>query len=106
MIKKVLFILFLMLYFEGFSQEKLIINLSTAPNPFRNETMITFNTSEETSIILRVRNILGKTVFQKEYTAKNGVNTIPFYKNNLSAGIYLYSIQNNKILISKRFVIQ
>ena len=100
MIKKVLFILFLMLYFEGFSQEKLIINLSTAPNPFRNETMITFNTSEETSVILRVRNILGKTVFQKEYTAKNGINTIPFYKNN----VFSFVQHAYKVLVALSFV--
>ena len=106
MIKKVLFILLLILCSEGFSQEKFITDLSTAPNPFANKTKITFNTLEATSVILTVRNILGKTVFQEKYIAKTGRNTIPFYKNSLATGIYLYSIQNNKTLISKRFVIQ
>jgi hypothetical protein len=106
MIKKVLFILLLTLCFRGLSQEKPITNLSTAPNPFANETTITFNTSSNATVILTVRNILGKTVYEKAYVAKTGINTIPFYKNNLIAGMYLYSIQNEKILISKRFVIQ
>ena len=106
MIKKVLFTLLLILCFKGFSQEKPITKLSTAPNPFANETKISFNTSRDASVTLTVRNILGKTVFKKVYVAKIGINTIPFYKNNLVAGMYLYSIQNNKTLISKRFVIQ
>jgi hypothetical protein len=53
-----------------------------------------------------VRNVLGKTVFTKTYTIKSGKNNITFYKNDIAAGVYIYSIQNNKNIISKRFVIQ
>ena len=53
-----------------------------------------------------IKNVLGKTVFKKKYKTKDGKNTISFYKNNLSTGMYFYSIQNEERIISKRFVIK
>jgi hypothetical protein len=106
MIKKLLFILFLSMPIIGFSQEKNISNLATAPNPFTNTTEISFNASFDTFIILKVRNILGKTVFKKTYPVKSGKNNITFYKNDIASGMYIYSIQNKNKIISKRFVIQ
>lgn len=106
MLKKLLFILLLSVSFISFSQEKTVENLSTAPNPFTNATKITFNTTFESSVLLTVRNVLGKTVFKKTYQIKAGKNSIPFYKNDLATGMYIYSIQNDKSVISKRFVIK
>ncbi|TXD48764.1 T9SS type A sorting domain-containing protein [Polaribacter sp. IC073] len=106
MIKKLLFILLLSVSFISFSQEKRIENLSISPNPFANATKITFHSNLDASIILTVRNVLGKTVFKKTYKTKTGKNSIPFYKNDLATGMYIYSIQNNKNIISKRFVIK
>jgi hypothetical protein len=106
MMKKLLLVLFLTASFVGFSQEKSIENLSAAPNPFTNSTKITFNTVSNSAIILNVKNVLGKTVFKKAYKTKLGLNSISFYKNNLSTGIYIYSIQGKNKIISKRFVIK
>ncbi|AUC85037.1 hypothetical protein CW731_06930 [Polaribacter sp. ALD11] len=106
MIKKILFVLLLSVSFIGFSQEKTLEDLSTAPNPFTNSTKITFKSSLDSSIILTVRNVLGKTVFKKTYKIKTGKNSLTFYKNDLSTGMYIYSIQSNKKVISKRFVIK
>ena len=106
MIKKILFILFLFISIIGFSQEKSIDKLSAAPNPFTNSTKITFNSFNNSTIILSVKNVLGKTVFKKTIKTKIGKNSIPFYKNDLSRGMYIYSIQDKKKIISKRFVIK
>lgn len=106
MMKKLLLVLFLTISFVGFSQEKSVEKLSAAPNPFTNSTKIEFNTTNNSSIILNVKNVLGKTVFKKKYKTRIGKNSIPFYKNNLSTGIYIYSIQGKNKIISKRFVIK
>ena len=106
MIKKILFILFLFVISIGFSQEKTIDKLSTSPNPFENSTKITFDTSNNSSIILSVKNVLGKTVYKKTYKTTKGKNLITFYKDDLAAGMYIYSIQDTKKIISKRFVIK
>ena len=106
MIKKLLLTLFLFVSLLGFSQEKTIDNISTAPNPFTISTKITFFTTSKSTITLKVKNVLGKTFFKKEYKTKIGKNSIPFYKNDLAAGMYIYSIQNEESITSKRFVIQ
>jgi len=106
MIKKGLFILFLSIASLGLSQEKLIDGLSAAPNPFTNSTKISFTASKNSAVFFSVKNVLGKTVFRKKIDVKVGKNSIPFHKENLPTGIYIYSIQDKKKLISKRFVIR
>ncbi len=106
MIKKVLFILLLTISSIGFSQEKQIDGLSAAPNPFTNSTKIKFTSNSNSTVILKVKNILGRTVFKKTYTSKKGQNAIPFFKNDLKVGMYIYSIQDKKNIIAKRFVIK
>jgi len=106
MIKKLLFTLLLFVSLLGFSQEKTIEDISTAPNPFTISTKISFSTQSKSTVTLKVKNILGKTVFKKEYQTEIGKNSITFYKNDLAAGMYIYSIQNEESITSKRFVIQ
>jgi hypothetical protein len=106
MTKKLLFILILLISFIGFSQKKTLESLSAAPNPFTNTTQIVFSSSFDSSIQLTVINIIGTTVFKKTYKTKVGKNIIPFYKNDLAPGMYIYSIQYSNNIISKRFVIK
>ncbi|MDG1529636.1 MAG: T9SS type A sorting domain-containing protein [Polaribacter sp.] len=105
MVKKLLFILFLSFSTAVFSQKKLQ-KLSTAPNPFLTKTTIKFTITKSQPVILVVRNVLGKTVFQKTYTAKVGKNLIVFNRNNLQSGMYIYAIRSSNEIISKRFVIK
>ena len=105
MVKKILFIIFVFSTSLMFSQKSLT-KLSAAPNPFVNETKIIFNSNKEQNVLLRIKNVLGKTVYTKRVKVKKGKNTIPFSKNNLKSGMYIYAIQNNQELISKRFVIK
>ena len=106
MIKRILFILFLSITSLSFSQEKSIDALSAAPNPFTNATKISFISSSTSNVFFTVRNVLGKTVFKKRIKVKGGKNSIPFFKKDLPSGIYIYSIQDKKSNISKRFVIR
>ena len=105
MIKKVLFILFLLVSTVGFSQKSLT-KLAAVPNPFVSETAITFESNKNQVVTLSIRNVLGKIVHSKRHQVKRGKNSIPFYKNDLRSGMYIYAIQNNRELISKRFVIK
>lgn len=106
MVKKLLFITFLFIATIGFSQEKSIEKLSAVPNPFTRSTTISFNSGVEQNVTLSVKNVLGKTVFRKIYAIKKGKNSIPFYKNDLQSGMYIYTLQNRKQIVSKRFVIK
>ena len=106
MVKKILFILCFMQASLIFSQENMVKDVTAYPNPFSNATTINFTSSVNTSIFFTVKNILGKIVLQKNIQITQGANSIFFYKNDLPAGIYVYSIQQKKNTISKRFIIQ
>lgn len=106
MVKKILFTILLLSSIVSFSQEKTIDNLIASPNPFTTSTTITFTSNQEQGVFLTVKNVLGKTVFKKGYYAKKGKKAITFKRNNLKAGVYIYAIQSNRQLISKRFVIK
>ncbi|TVZ57176.1 putative secreted protein (Por secretion system target) [Lutibacter sp. Hel_I_33_5] len=106
MIKKLLFISFLLIATIGFAQQKSISKLVTTPNPFTEKTTIHFNATSTQKITLSVSNILGKVVYKKIHKVKKGKNSIPFSRNNLQTGMYIYVLQNHKEIISKRFVIK
>ncbi|WP_422090745.1 T9SS type A sorting domain-containing protein [Tenacibaculum ovolyticum] len=105
MVKKILF-LFLLITLSSFSQEKSINSMVASPNPFTNNTTIFINSKVSQNVILTVRNVLGKTVYSKRIKVTNGRNSIPFDRNDLKSGMYIYAIQSNKEVISKRFVIR
>ncbi len=106
MIRKILFVLCFASFLSVFSQEKSVNKLVASPNPFLNTTTISFNSTNKQEVLISVKNVLGKTVFFKEVTAYKGNNKLPFKRNNLSSGMYIYAIQTNKEIISKRFVIK
>ena len=105
MVKKLLFITFLCFTTAVFSQ-KTLQKLSAAPNPFFSSTTIKFNATKNQPTFFVVKNLLGKTVFSKAYSAKTGINTIVFNRNNLQSGMYIYAIRSRNEIISKRFVIK
>lgn len=106
MVKKLLFITFLFICSLGFSQEKSIEKLVATPNPFVNNTVISFQSDKSQDIFITVKNVLGKTVFNKKVSVKNGRNSIPFERGDLKAGMYIYAIRTQKDMLSKRFVIR
>ncbi|SEB40931.1 Por secretion system C-terminal sorting domain-containing protein [Tenacibaculum sp. MAR_2009_124] len=107
MIKKLLF--FILFSFSAiiYAQEtRSLKSLGTHPNPFNFETKISFQSDKYQPVILTVKNILGKTILAKEIKAEKGKNSIPFRRNDLNSGMYIYSIQTSKEIVSKRFVIK
>ncbi|MCT4698035.1 MULTISPECIES: T9SS type A sorting domain-containing protein [Tenacibaculum] len=106
MVKKILLLFLLTITLSSFSQEKSIDKLVASPNPFTNSTTIFVNSKTSQTVILTVRNVLGKTVYSKKLKVINGRNSIPFNRNDLKSGMYIYAIQSNKEVISKRFVIR
>lgn len=76
------------------------------PNPFSVTTKIKFNAAAVFDIELSVKDIIGNVVYRQKYTTIIGANSIPFYRNKLDSGIYIYSIKTNTENKSKRIVIK
>jgi hypothetical protein len=83
-----------------------IISMAASPNPFSTKTQINFNSTKDQIIEFTVKNLLGKTVYLERVDAKEGPNSIQYSRNNLTQGMYIYSLQTESEIISKRLIIR
>ena len=112
--KKIFYILFLFVSLHSFAQDGKknandkvkLTSISVYPNPFNNKTNINFYSSKDGAITFVVQDLLGNVIKTDNVLLTKGKNTITFYRNKLSAGIYIYTLKNKDKFISKRFVIK
>ena len=78
--------------------------LQNTPNPTKETTTIQFNTPNSQMIRFQILDMFGKLVYSDNIISEIGLNTIEF-NDKLSPGIYTYSVQNDKRIISKRMII-
>jgi len=83
-----------------------IISMAASPNPFSVKTRIDFTSSKEQNLKFAIKNLLGKTVYLERVDAKEGPNSIQYSRNNLTQGMYIYSLQTESEIISKRLIIR
>jgi len=77
------------------------------PNPFNSKTTISFVIPNKTYVSLKVYNSLGVEVAElagKEF--KSGNNFVDFDTQNLSKGIYFYTIKANNFSASRKMILQ
>lgn len=112
--KKLIYILILIFSVSAFSQEKpkietsknIISNIIVSPNPFTEKTNIIFYGTSKGNINFIVQDLLGNIIYSEQIVTSLGKNNIPFYRNKLRAGIYIYTLKTKNEMISKRFVIR
>jgi len=81
--------------------------LQNYPNPFNNNTIIAYYLKENTNVILKVYDLMGKevsTLVNKSQIA--GKYEVEFNASNLPSGIYVYQLTTNDYSISKRMVVE
>jgi hypothetical protein len=83
-----------------------ISSMSAYPNPFSIKTHINFLSTKVQLVEFTVKNLLGKTVYREIINTKIGYNSIPFYRKDITKGMYIYSLQTDIDLISKRLIIR
>lgn len=77
----------------------------SSPNPFSDFTELTINVSDLSSGKLRVMDLLGKVLFEKSIEIDSEAK-IRFYRNKLSAGIYIYSVESDNKIAAGKLVIE
>lgn len=76
------------------------------PNPFNPSTTINFSIPEQSSVSLRVYDILGKEVAELiNQVMSSGTYKIDFDATNLSSGIYFYTIKANKFFKTRKMLV-
>lgn len=83
-----------------------LTSITASPNPFTYKTRINFVSNKVQIIEFSIKNLIGKTVYLEQVNTKNGLNTIHFDRNDLLKGMYIYSLQSETEIVSKRLVIK
>ena len=81
-------------------------NVSNSPNPFNEQTAISFTLEKAENINLSVYNLLGSQVGNLSFSASVGKNSIDFDAQNLPSGVYIYTLSNGINSVTKRMNVQ
>ena len=76
------------------------------PNPYNSSTTIQFQLPKESKININLYNVLGEqiqTIVEGFYS--RGVHSINFLSDKLPSGIYLYKLQTENNLLTKKLII-
>ncbi|MFM1876230.1 MAG: hypothetical protein RL266_1967 [Bacteroidota bacterium] len=91
---------------ESGTKESLISNVNLYPNPTSETLNINLELMADANIQLRVMDMSGKLVFDRNITTTEGSNKITIQSSDLPAGVYVMSIVADTEMITKRFVVQ
>jgi hypothetical protein len=83
-----------------------IHDVVASPNPFSVATRIRFFSDEEFEMDFLVKDLLGNTIHKEKFKSVKGHNSIPFFRDELESGIYIYSLKTKTKVVSKRIVIK
>lgn len=76
------------------------------PNPFNNLTIINYNLVKQADVSLKVIDLMGREIASQSYGIMSpGQHSISLNANNLSAGVYFYSITSSGYTITKKMVV-
>jgi hypothetical protein len=76
------------------------------PNPAVNNAKIQFILGTPEAVTFKVYNLLGEEIESQFINSQRGVNTISVNTTSYSEGMYLYSINNGKEVLTKRMIIK
>lgn len=72
------------------------------PNPFNKQTEIKIQSPKNTEASMKVYNMLGKLVSSKKLKLERGENQITYQAENLVSGIYIYTIEIDGKVVTKK----
>ena len=77
------------------------------PNPARNFSVIRYDLSAPSDVLVEVRDILGKTVMYSEQGKKpEGSHSFTIDIKNLESGLYFYTVTTNHFSITKKMIVE
>lgn len=89
----------------GINEATIATGVTTAPNPFNNETTVSFNLKSDAAVSLTVTDMAGRTVYTVASTNMTaGAQTISIDGSALNAGVYNYALKVGDSVITNRIV--
>lgn len=82
-----------------------IQSLSVYPNPFNSNATVSFSSIKAGMMTEKITSIIGNEVYSNQIDVKIGQNLHALNRNDLSAGVYFYTISDGVSTFTKRLVI-
>lgn len=76
------------------------------PNPFSNQTNISFELPKEMSLKITVQDKLGRIVSMDKQSFTKGAHQYTLYARGLAAGMYFYTIESEGFMETKRMIVR
>lgn len=90
----------------GVSELALGLNeVRNTPNPFAQKTNIEFGLTRSGSASVKVYNLVGEKLWEKQVSGKQGLNAIAFDASGQENGIYLYKVEAGGKTFTGRMVV-
>ncbi|RMG86612.1 MAG: T9SS C-terminal target domain-containing protein [Bacteroidetes bacterium] len=81
------------------------VAIKNVPNPTTGWTQILIDSDIRDQFDLRVMDLMGKEVYAEKVEVQIGANRVDFDGSELPAGVYIYSVGNERGVVSKKMVI-
>jgi hypothetical protein len=76
------------------------------PNPFRDQTSISFELPESGEVKFEVKNIKGELLYSDAKVYNKGKNTIEFKRNaSLTSGVYYYTVTSSEACVTYKMIL-
>ncbi|MEO6190192.1 MAG: T9SS type A sorting domain-containing protein [Saprospiraceae bacterium] len=77
------------------------------PNPFSESTNISFRSSEQADVVLKIQDVSGKVLSIKNVKALIGMNHVVFTQSELNGltGVYYYTLETPSFVTTKKMVL-
>lgn len=76
------------------------------PNPFSNQTNISFELPEEMSLTISIQDKLGRIISRDKQTFTKGFHQYTLYAKGLTAGMYFYTVESEGFMETKRMIVR
>ncbi|MEO5572017.1 MAG: T9SS type A sorting domain-containing protein [Bacteroidia bacterium] len=74
------------------------------PVPAKDHINVTFNSKENGTVTMSVKDIMGKEILSSQFSAVKGENNMMLDVSNHSAGIYFLTVTGNESIVVSKFV--
>lgn len=80
-----------------------VSSLNIIPNPMNSEAVFSFIAEKNAAYTIRITDVTGKVVSEKQLEGRTGENHTTIERNNLPAGVYFLSLTDGRNAVTKRF---
>ncbi len=90
----------------GINELSTVSGLSIYPNPFSSKAAITFTSAVNAKYAARLVDVMGREVYAETINATTGTNMVEMNRNNISTGVYFFTLSDGKATTTKRVIVE